>query len=283
MAKHQNISFDRDDVIKAFEYIKEHGAPEGFRLKGKDYNVQYGKLEYSATALFKVIAGDRVVEIKKLKKLRAEFNQYDEFKIIPVNKNKVENNRTKINETKEELIDKNFYTQKAEEYLKKFIEYEEDYENNIGVYAIYLKDKNLIEKLSCKEHIKERFEGLNQKPNKIFNNLFYIGTTCKKEKSCFKERLINGHAQGKKKTSFNSNLLKGLGYSVETGKEFRNSKKEFLQNNKWTTWEDWFKEHFTYRIFPLDKKSSSEFVEELLIYAYQPPFNTDGCDKKPFK
>ncbi len=86
MAYYLGIYFDRQDIIKAFKYIYENGAPKGFYLHGLKYNIAYNGLAYCSKALFKVIADNRNIIIGKFictSELRNEFKK-EGFEIIEI-------------------------------------------------------------------------------------------------------------------------------------------------------------------------------------------------------
>lgn len=88
MALYRRIHFNRQDIIKAFEYISENGAPNGFAIEGSDYNIVYNGLAYNVKALFKVIAGNRIGgndSFHSTEKFRQKFKD-EGFEIIKKNK-----------------------------------------------------------------------------------------------------------------------------------------------------------------------------------------------------
>ncbi len=78
MAYYWGVYFSRQDIINAFEFITQNGAPSGKDLRGKLYNVLYNGYAYNVKALFKVICNAKGVSIGKFastQKLRDEFKK----------------------------------------------------------------------------------------------------------------------------------------------------------------------------------------------------------------
>lgn len=165
-------------------------------------------------------------------------------------------------------------------WLDRFSDYSEEYSQEKGVYAIFVKEQYKEELLKqfeqdCINYTKERF-------SYIKNNLFYLGET-KGESRNFKKRVITGHRKGGNTTACR-HLLYFINHNYKTRKKlFAENKKDFLSNISPFKWEEWFDKYFYIKVFPLRKTSSIKFLEAYLIYIFQPPLNIDGCDKKIIK
>ena len=183
--------------------------------------------------------------------------------------NIVELLKENINGIKEKCIDN---------LLNSFISLDDDdkikdkYGDCIGVYAIYLKEKNI----TCFDDFCEKFKNnkllsIEQKLKDSKYNLIYIGKTC----NSFNSRLFGatGHLQG------GNTSLCGKLYKYKTGDKYGLDKIGKKGNEILIKW---FNDYTYTEIFPVAKRKDRDnnfnkiivtLIEELLINTYKPPLN----------